>query len=135
MKPPPSDLKILETIYDQYYAEFASFGGEGGERTTKIFVPIDITHVARELGVDADIVFGRLHYHLDKKYGYRRDAGSRVAFFELKIGEDRYCVNFPLMASVLAGLKDEDRKYSAAMLIALGSLLVSIVSLTVSTVS
>jgi len=135
MKQPPTDLKILETIYDNYYSDFAGFNRGDEGRESKILVPIDIEAIAQELGVDRDIVFGRLYYHLDKKYGYWRKDGTKVSFFVPKVGKDLHCVNFPLMASVLAGLREEDKKYNLAMLIAAGSLLVAIVSLAISIAS
>lgn len=132
MNQPPTDLKILETIYDNYYSDFADFSRGDEGRATKILVPIDVEAIARELRVDPDIVFGRLYYHLGKKHGYQREDGTKVSFFAPTAGKDSHCVNFPLMASVLAGLKEENKKYNLAMLIAAGSLLVAIVSLVIS---
>ncbi|BAN47675.1 hypothetical protein [Metapseudomonas resinovorans] len=108
----PSDIKILSKIYKLYYEEYKNFSTEvENGRKTKIFVPIDCQMIADELDTDGDIIFGRLYYHMEQKYGYRRDDDSRVAFFLLQAGNDQKCVNFPLLASVLAGMQEEDSKF------------------------
>ncbi|WLG52247.1 hypothetical protein [Pseudomonas sp. FP1742] len=124
----PSDRKILNTIYKLYYKEFETFttGAENG-RATKVYLPIDCKKIAKKLNVDDDIVFGRLYYHLEEKYGYRRDDGSRVAFFSLKVGPDDKCVNFPLLVSVLAGLQEESSKSQRATLLSTLAIAISIV--------
>lgn len=127
---PPSDLKILNVIYKLYYEEFKNFAQESdvqNGRVSKIHVPIDCKMIARELGVDSDIVFGRLYYHLEQKYGYKRDDDNKVAFFSLGVGPDRHCVNFPLLASVLAGLQEESSKFKWATVLSFIAVLISIV--------
>jgi len=131
----PTDLGILEKIYDRYYPMFAEFSKDTAARKSKIYVPVDIEGIARELRVDGDIVFGRLYYHLEEKYGYTRPGGERVHFFALEVGGDRHCVNFPLMASVLAGLQEEDRKFQLATWIAVISLLISVAAICISTLA
>ena len=79
--------------------------------------------------MDKDIVFGRLYYHLNKKHGYKNDDGSYVHLFTPVAGKDRHCVNFPLVASVLANLRQENKKYRIATTLAVISLFISIVSL------
>lgn len=71
MRRVPTDLEILNVIYEQYYDEFSSYDKNSPTRSSKIYVPIDIGAIARRLH-DGDIVFGRLYYHLEKKYGYQR---------------------------------------------------------------
>ncbi|QJI38614.1 hypothetical protein [Pseudomonas sp. ADAK13] len=113
----PSDLKILSTIYKMYYKEFKNYACESdvqSRRKSKIFVPIHCKTVAKKLNVDHDIVFGRLYYHLQQKYGYTREDGSKVAFYTTIAGEENRCVNFPLLASVLAGLQEESSKFKWA---------------------
>jgi len=126
----PSDLKVLSTIYKLYYDEFTNHSLEKdvqNGRKSKIFVPVDCKMIARELSVDGDIVFGRLYYHMEEKYGYMRDDGSRVAFYASIAGEDNRCVNFPLMASVLASLQQESSKFLWATVMSGIALAVSIV--------
>lgn len=84
----PTDLQILNTIYNQYYDKFKSFSKNDSDRSAKNFIPVDIKLIAQKFGVDVDIIFGRLYYHLEQKYGYSRPDGSKVAFFALIIGSD-----------------------------------------------
>lgn len=126
----PSDLKVLSIIYKLYYEEFTNHSGEKdvqNGRKSKIFVPIDCKMIARELNIDSDIVFGRLYYHMEEKYGYARDNGGRVAFYTKIAGEENWCINFPLMASVLAGLQQENSKFLWATVMSGVALAVSIV--------
>lgn len=125
----PSDLKVLSIIYKLYYEEFTNHSREKdiqNGRESKIYVPIDCVMIANELNVDRDIVFGRLYYHMQKKYGYTNDDGTKVAFYTSIEGEEKRCVNFPLLASVLAGLQQENNKFLWAMLMSAMALTVSI---------
>lgn len=124
---PPSDRRILSTIYDTYYKQFETFalGTENG-RISKTLMPVDCKLIAQKLKVDGDIVFGRLYYHLQEKYGYTRQDGSNVAFFTLMAGGDRHCINFPLMASVLAGLEEERSKFQLATWLSTFAIVISI---------
>lgn len=132
--PTPTDLKLLDEIYNRYYEEFESFDQEGDpDRDAKIYVPVDLEEVADALGVEKDIVFGRLYYDLDRRYGYKHDDGTKVPFFSLKVGSDMHCVHFPYLASVVASLRAKKEKHLLAtwisafsLAIAVGSLLVSL---------
>lgn len=129
----PTDLAILEEIYKDYYSSYSSFQKGGSDRESKIYVPIVCGDIARKLNVDADIVFGRLYYHLEQKYGYKQSDGVNVHFFALRIGEnDVHCVNFPLMASVLAGLQHERDKYKMTTALSVVALAVSVISILIS---
>ncbi|HZK11254.1 MAG TPA: hypothetical protein VFD10_02725 [Atribacterota bacterium] len=125
----PTDLQILNTIYNQYYDKFISFSKNDSDRSSKILIPIDITLIAKKLKVDVDIIFGRLYYHLEQKYGYKRSADAKVAFFALQDGANKNCINFPYMASVLANLREREKKYSIATSITILSLIIAILSL------
>lgn len=132
-KPLPTDYRILNEIYERYYDEFASYSKDEKRaqmRQAKILVPIDIEAISSDLDVDPDIVFGRLYYHLEPKYGFKAEGEDvRVAFFARRVGEaERNCVNFPLLASVLASMRDDDRKYRIATWLAFVSLVISLVS-------
>jgi hypothetical protein len=112
---------------------FSDYGdGKKQSRSSKIYVPIDIAEIARDLSVDKDIVFGRLYYHLEHKWAYQQDDRSNVHFFALSVGDDKHCINFPLMASVLADLQDQAVKHNTAIWIAVVSLIVSVVSVVIS---
>lgn len=121
---PPTDRDILRLIYNLYYNDFNSY--TKGSRTTKNFVPIDIAKIAREFKVDEDIIFGRLYYHLNKKYGYKQDDGSLVSFFSRNLGGDNNnSVNFPLLSSVLAELNDDHSRFKLAIIISVASLILA----------
>lgn len=125
----PTDLDILESIYKKYYVQFCCYEDDESIRASKIYVPISCDDIANELNVDGDIVFGRLYYHLEKKYGYKQNDGSNVHFFALGLGREKHCVNFPLLSSVLAGLQQEKRKFVLATTISIISLSISLVSI------
>jgi hypothetical protein len=114
MKRVPTDKMILEVIYARYYEEFAQFshGADDQDRDTKIYVPVDLGAVARTLHVDGDIIFGRLSYYLDHKYRYQNPNGSWVHLLWLRYDKQPrpHWINFPLLASVLAGLQDDERR-------------------------
>jgi hypothetical protein len=121
-----TDRKILKVIYDRYYDEFCSYVKGEPSRGSKIYVPIDCAEIAKKLKVDNDIIFGRLYYHLDKKYRYKQDDGSSVHLFTLKIGKDKHAVNFPLLSAVVADLQQSYFRFSLPLLISLFALLISI---------
>ena len=54
----PTDLQILNEIYVRYYDTFASFAEKDGSRDAKIFVPIDLVQIAKDMKVD---VKSRVH--------------------------------------------------------------------------
>jgi len=127
----PSDFRILHAIYSRYSATFAAYSQELPNRETKILVPIDIAEIGRSLGVDPDIVFGRLYYHLDGKYRYKQPDGSFVHFFTPQAGADRHCVNFPLLTSVLASIQEDRARHLWVLWLAIASLVISAVSITI----
>ena len=93
----PTDLELLQFIYKKYYDIYSSFSREEKTRATKIYVPISIKEIANNFHIDEDIIFGRLYYYLDEKYGYKKEDNSFVSFFSTAINEDRHCVNFALL--------------------------------------
>ncbi|WP_230850558.1 hypothetical protein, partial [Vibrio harveyi] len=60
----PTDLELLECIYNHYRAEFALYDSDETIRAGKVYVPIDCKLIAGKLGADPELVFGRLYYHL-----------------------------------------------------------------------
>lgn len=125
----PTDHRILNAIYERYYPTFSSYSADETGRPSKIMVPIDISDLAQDMKVDGDIIFGRLYYHMEKQYGYRKDDGKYVRFFALEAGGVQHCVNFPYIASILADLRDRRRRYRTATTISVVSLAIAIVSL------
>ena len=128
----PTDLQILEAIYNDYYETFITFNKENPSRRTKIYVPIDIDNIANHFKVDVDIIFGRLYYHLNRKYRYEQPNGSKVSFFSLDIDESRRSVQFPMLSSILADLKDQQQKHLIATWISIAAIFISIISLIIS---
>jgi hypothetical protein len=112
-------VRFSKLICDRHRDRFSAFDKTQPDRTAKILVPIEIKPIADTLKVDTDIVFGRLHYHLAKKHGYRDADGDGVVFFALEFAGDTYVVNFPLMAAVLGGLQDEHGKYVWALVVSI----------------
>ncbi|HIB77541.1 MAG TPA: hypothetical protein EYO58_08000 [Flavobacteriales bacterium] len=129
MRKIPTDLKILNTIYYQYYETFTNFSARGVERSNKIHVPIEISLISKKLKVDDDIIFGRLYYHMNKKYGHQEAENSYINIFCMRVGADRHCIQFPLMASVLSELQSENSRFRWATTIASTSLVISLISL------
>ena len=128
----PTDLQLLDAIYNRYYGEFVSYDEDPSVRSTKNYVPVDVKEIGNELGIDVDIVFGRLYYDLEGRHGYSQDNGSRVHFFAMRVGADNHCVHFPYLASVLAGLSQEDRKFRIATIVAFCSFIVAATALVLS---
>jgi hypothetical protein len=121
-----TDRILLKKIYDTYYQEFCDYEKAPESRDTKILVPIDCKVIAKHLKLDPNLVFGRLYYHLDKKYGYKREDGSHVSLFSLQSGSDRHTVNFPLLAAVLAELEQSYYRFTLPLFISAFALFISV---------
>lgn len=128
----PTDLQILDAIYERYYGDFALHSDVEPTRGSKIHVPIDCKAIAKALGTDPDIVFGRLYYDLERRYGYKQTDGPAVCFFTLQAGRERHTINFPYLASVVANLRSERRNQLMTTTIAVISIRVSLISLAIS---
>ena len=87
----PTDERMLAEIYRRYLRTFSDFSDENRTRTAKIWVPIDIEALARRFRSDPDLIFGRLYYHMNEKYGSSTGDGDRVNFFNMRLGQDRHC--------------------------------------------
>lgn len=125
----PTDERMLAEIYRRYLRTFSDFSDENRTRTAKIWVPIDIEALARRFRSDPDLIFGRLYYHMNEKYGSSTGDGDRVNFFNMRLGQDRHCVNFPLLTSVLSDLQDDKKRFIVSTRLAGLSLIVSSVSI------
>ena len=136
MRKLPTDLEIFNEIYNRYYETFTNYTRELPNRQAKNYVPIDINAVAKSLGVDGDIVFGRLYYLHRLKYGYTEvdETGRtvRVPFFDLHVGEERHPIHFPMMAAILAELRKEEKMYKHPIWISIGALGISVISVAIS---
>jgi len=92
----------------------------------KIYVPLDIRKVAEGLKTEEDIVFGRLYYQLEHKYGYVKSDKTHVHFFKLSIQlmdgrREIHLINFPYMAAILADLRHEHKVQRLNLWTAIGS--------------
>lgn len=135
----PTDLRVLEFIYSSYRRAFLD---DNPQRATRNYVPINLEELAKAVGEDQSILFGRLYHDLDAKYGFVKSDGTKVPLFTPVAGTDRNCVNFPLVAGLVARLQDEHARQQRAMrvsLFALGasaaSVLVAIASLVVAIIA
>ncbi len=126
MIPLPTDLQILEAVYGRYYHEFENFTIATPDRPTKAFIKVDLPAIATKLRVDVDIVFGRLYYHLQQKYGFRKEDGLLVPLFTRDLATPGDYVHFPLLSSVLATLRAEDLRQRRTWRLAIVAICVSI---------
>lgn len=134
MKKPklPTDLELMEEIYKRYYDDYSAYTDEIPTRRTKVFVQINIQSLSDHYNIDADIIFGRLYYHMNDKYSYVSNDGKRGNFFVLAIGDDRHLIQFPLLSSRIAELHEERRKFFLTFWLSIVAIAISIVSIIVS---
>jgi hypothetical protein len=125
----PTDFELLSAVYEQVLPIFPKFDRSNPDRTAKIFVPLDLASIAKKLGVDIDIVFGRLYYDLENRHGYKKDGDLMVNFFAANLGQDRNCINVPLLSSVLADLQEQHRRVSISLRVSIAAFIVSLLSL------
>lgn len=132
-----TDGKILEAIYERYERDYlarqpkldqAGQSNPAGRNARTNFVPIDIYSLARSLGTEPNALFGRLYYHLEAKYGYTKEHGARVAFFSPRVGQEKNCINFPLLAAVLAGKREEASLAKTALVVSIVAVIVTALS-------
>ncbi len=128
MKRLPTDLEILNKIYNLYYKTYIDFEIGDSTRNHINFVPIDIAQIARNLRIDVNILFMRL-YSLSLKTSRSTGEGSPLNLFIHKMDGERDYINFPYMASLLADLRYENKKYRVAIGFSFFSLIVAILSL------
>jgi hypothetical protein len=61
-----------------YEADYPGIKDQRGRTENDPYVPIDLIKVASRLNCKSELLFGRLYYHLDQKYRYKKDSGDRV---------------------------------------------------------
>lgn len=125
----PTDYKILKTIYNDYYNDFIDFNPSNAQRSVKMYVPISFDRLEHKLGANKSIIFGRLYYHLNKKYSYKNDNGSRVDLFLLGLNKEKHLIQFAMLSSILANLQDNRRHHLWPIYISAFAVLVSLISL------
>jgi hypothetical protein len=112
---PPTDFDVLRRIYETHLDDFKARKGPG---TGRAFIQVDIPAIAAHFNVDENLIFGRLYYHLEPKYGEpeRDDGKARKAFFSMTpLDGQANVVNFPMLESVLAGLWADRRRDLGAL--------------------
>ncbi len=129
----PTDLNILTFIYEHYYDEFCRYDEDGTIRSGKIYVPISCQKVADHFGVNGDIIFGRLYYHLANKYKYQQEQNVTVKIFEFKIESDLKCIHFPYLASVVSDLQQKNKRFKQTLWASVIAVIISITSLSITT--
>ena len=132
----PTDLEILNKIYELYYDDFLVFDENNPTREAKYIVPIDCEEVAKRLNANPDLVFSRLYYHLNEKHGYSKimPDGKEllVKVFIREPGRRKHYVHFPFMTSVLADLRDKEDKFWTTILATILIAGVSLISIATS---
>jgi hypothetical protein len=87
----PTDRYVLECIFRMYESSYP-----GANKSNDPYVAIDIGALAKEIGCNPELLFGRLYYHLDAKYRYKQNNGALVSLFQIQIGGKRHAVQFPI---------------------------------------
>ena len=101
MKTLPTDRQVLRCIYEMYAADYPGALDDAGRGENDPFVPINIRHVAGHLQCPPEIVFGRLHFHLNARHSYKKDNDVNVSLFNLDFRNRGHSIQFPLLTSVL----------------------------------
>jgi hypothetical protein len=124
-----TDRQIFECIYSRYQEAFHNYEKEAPSRSSKIYVPIDVDAVAKELATDPHELFGRLYYHLDQKYRYEQPGGVWVHLFAFQVGGDRHAINYPFLVAILSGMRQESSRENWSLWLSILSLIVAVAAL------
>lgn len=124
----PTDLEILEEIYYRYYDEFRRYAKKEPDRIARSRVPIDVEEIANAVGVQKDMIFGRIFYHFNKKYSYKNEKGETTTFFTTEKFEG-LSVNFPLVVSRIADLREEKKTKETFMMLSTVAVGLSVLSI------
>lgn len=150
MRNTPTDLEILDHIYNEYYQDFLNFLPEKPTRVDRILVPLDLQKIGTHFKMDINILFGRFYYDMNHKYSYKDGAGIPVKLFLNEVRgslphhteknktvptKNVDCIQFLYLASVVADLRHEHRKYTRANLISWISATAAIISIVISIVA
>jgi hypothetical protein len=125
----PTDREVLRCIYDMYAPEYPKVAAGQVRGENDPYVPIDIRAVAAKLKLQPELVFGRLYYHLDAKHRYKQENGAFVSLFQMNIQGKWHSVQFPYLASILAGQEQEHRKHLWSLWFSVLAVLLSFASL------
>lgn len=129
MRTLPTDRKILECIYEMYQSAYPGNVSDDARGENDPYLPIQVSEVAARLGCVPEMLFGRLYYHLDEKYRYEQDGGTKVHLFSIQVGSKRHCVNFPYLAAVLAEKDEEHTRQFWSTVLSIVALVLSVASI------
>jgi len=127
----PTDLKLLKYIFNHYINDYLAYDKQKN-REAKIHVPIDVDNIAKKFNIEGDLVFGRLYYHLNPKYQHDNSDGVTNYLFNLSVGGNRNCINFPMLSSILADLSNDNYRFKTSLYVAIIAAVVSVFSLGIS---
>ncbi|MCQ4325772.1 hypothetical protein CXK94_08395 [Stutzerimonas stutzeri] len=123
-----TDREVLEAVHDLYKEDFITKVNAGDGRP---MIPIDVRAVASSLGMNADMLFGRLYYDLAHRLRVRDPNNSTLvaaSLFELKVGTDKHVVNIPYLAAELARQNEQRARHIWTVWLAILALTVSVAS-------
>lgn len=127
----PTDLQILKEIYKNHKHEFCTYSKDGTKTNGNIYIPIDIIKVAKKFKTTNNIIFGRLYYGMNHKYGYEKiENGSKVQVpvFAPKCGEIKDAINLPMLISVIAGLQEQLSLFTKTLIVSIVGVLIALAS-------
>lgn len=127
----PTDRYLLECIFQMYERDYPGPISASGHGENDPYVPVDLRAVAKKAGCSPELLFGRLYYHLNQKHRYKQPNGAEVSLFELNFKNSGHAVQFPYLASILAGLNQEFRRQLVTYGVSFTALGISIASLAV----
>lgn len=125
----PTDREVLRCIYSMYESDYPKVPPGEARGENDPWVPIDIPEIAKRLKSKPGLVFGRLYYHLDAKYRYKQNNGSLVMLFNLSAPDKGHSIQFPYLASILAGMEQEHRKHLWSLWFSVLAVVLSVASL------
>jgi len=77
--------------------------------------------------MDIELLWGRLYYHLDKKYSFQNN-NEITHLFLAKIGDDRNAINFPLLSATASELNESHKRFTVPIALSIIAVAVSIVA-------
>lgn len=124
-----TDREILESLFSTYASAFEAAQSAPDQDGKRIYVPIDVKHVARLIDNDPQVLFGRLYYHLDSKYRYEQSGGALVHFFALNVGGARNCINYPYLCALTADFRERHRENAKTFRLSVAALIISLAAI------
>jgi len=127
----PTDLEILKEIYKNHAHEFSTYSKDGIKTDANIYIPIDIPKVANHFKTTKNIIFGRLYYGMNHKYGYEKienEQKVKVPVFAPDCEELKNAINLPMLISVIAGLQEQLSIFKKTLIVSIFGVLIALAS-------